>query len=360
MVRYRFDQFTLFPGRRLLLQDGQEVPLIPKYFDLLVLLIERRHEAVHRREIFERVWADSIVSDSALSQAIRTIRRALGDDSKEPRFIRTVSRHGYRFVFDDVVEEREESGAAVHGASTGEIERPERTVAAPDVVVFGAPLWVDAAMGGGLAGVVAGLVGGMVLTLAPGSTAPLALVPVLAVIGGSAGVVGGAGVGTGLWWLTRRAAAASLIRMVGGAALGGGVVGLSVQWLTRLGLLTVVGADVPIGGAVEGVVIGAAVGVGLATSVGATTLQRTWRVAAACGVAGVAVAAAGCVLVGGTLHAIAQATDGPRAMLAPLGQLLGESELGPRSRAIIACIECAVFGVGVQWRLGKWPMLRRG
>src|SRR5262249_16756110 len=82
-----------------------EQPLIPRYFDLLVFLVERRHEAVHRRDIFDNVWNDVVVSDSALSQAIRTIRRTLGDDSREPRFVRTVSRHGYRFVFPDVREE---------------------------------------------------------------------------------------------------------------------------------------------------------------------------------------------------------------------------------------------------------------
>src|SRR5262249_39348023 len=80
-------------------------PLIPRYFDLLVFLVDHRNEAVHRRDIFDRVWKDVVVSDSALSQAIRTIRRVLGDDSREPRFIRTVSRHGYRFVFADVAEE---------------------------------------------------------------------------------------------------------------------------------------------------------------------------------------------------------------------------------------------------------------
>src|SRR5439155_11445949 len=89
----------------LLVRAGREQPLIPRYFDLLVFLIERRHEAVHRRDIFDNVWKDVLVSDSALSQAIRTIRRTLGDDSREPRFIRTVSRHGYRFVFAEVVEE---------------------------------------------------------------------------------------------------------------------------------------------------------------------------------------------------------------------------------------------------------------
>src|SRR6187399_368092 len=95
----------LSPRRRLLLRNGQEQPLIPRYFDLLLFLIERRAEAVHRRDIFDRIWTDVIVSDSALSQAIRTIRSVLGDDSRAPRFVRTVSRHGYRFVFEDVAEE---------------------------------------------------------------------------------------------------------------------------------------------------------------------------------------------------------------------------------------------------------------
>ena len=103
MPLYRFANFSLSPRRRLLLRDGRELPLIPRYFDLLVFLIERRHEAVLRREIRSRVWNDVIVSDSALSQAIRTLRRALDDDPREPRFIRTVSRHGYQFVFTNVV-----------------------------------------------------------------------------------------------------------------------------------------------------------------------------------------------------------------------------------------------------------------
>ncbi|HEX6738419.1 MAG TPA: winged helix-turn-helix domain-containing protein, partial [Vicinamibacteria bacterium] len=104
-VRYRFAGFEVSPARRHLLREGREVPLIPRYFDLLVLLLERRHEAVHRRDIFDRVWSDVVVSDGALSQAVRNLRRALGDDSREPLFIRTVSRHGYRFTYPEVVEE---------------------------------------------------------------------------------------------------------------------------------------------------------------------------------------------------------------------------------------------------------------
>jgi DNA-binding winged helix-turn-helix (wHTH) protein len=106
--RYLFGEFTLSVARRVLLRSGQELPLIPRYFDLLVLLIERRNEAVHRREILDRVWNDVIVSDGALSQAVRILRRTLGDDSREPLFVRTIPRHGYRFVYPDVIEETDE------------------------------------------------------------------------------------------------------------------------------------------------------------------------------------------------------------------------------------------------------------
>jgi DNA-binding winged helix-turn-helix (wHTH) protein len=105
--RYRFGEFTLSRRQRQLFRNGRPLPLIPRYFDLLVLLIERRHTAVSRTEIFDRVWSDVVVSDGALSQAIRTLRRTLEDDSREPVFIRTVSRHGYSFQFKDVVEEPE-------------------------------------------------------------------------------------------------------------------------------------------------------------------------------------------------------------------------------------------------------------
>jgi DNA-binding winged helix-turn-helix (wHTH) protein len=106
-TRFRFGELTLSPSQRRLLRGSRELPLIPRYLDLLLLLVRRRQEAVHRQEIFDAVWSDVIVSDSALTQAIRTLRRTLGDDPREPRFIRTVSRHGYQFVFPEVVEEAE-------------------------------------------------------------------------------------------------------------------------------------------------------------------------------------------------------------------------------------------------------------
>ena len=131
MPRYRFNEFILSPRRRMLLRSGREQPLIPRYFDLLVYLIERRGEAVHRRDIFDRIWSDVIVSDSALSQAIRTIRRVLGDDSRESRFVRTVSRHGYQFVFADVVEEDDEGDWQVADATPADRVVPSPTALDP-------------------------------------------------------------------------------------------------------------------------------------------------------------------------------------------------------------------------------------
>ncbi len=104
-TRFCFAGFVLAPAERQLLRGGREVPLIPRYFDLLVLLVERRQRAVHRRDMLETVWNDVVVSDGAVSQAVRTLRRTLGDDGAEPSFIRTVPRFGYQFIHPGVTEE---------------------------------------------------------------------------------------------------------------------------------------------------------------------------------------------------------------------------------------------------------------
>jgi DNA-binding winged helix-turn-helix (wHTH) protein len=338
VIRYRFSEFTLSPQRRLLLREGREVPLIPRYFDLLVLLIERRHEAVHRREIFERVWTDATVSDSALSQAVRTIRRALGDDSREPRFIRTVSRHGYRFVVE-VIEEEEDIAPPVPLPSSTQTREDDAGLGQIPSDTRG---WAGASLGGAVAGIAAGGLGGLILAAAPGSVAPIAIAPVLAVIGGVCGGLGGAGIGAGLAVAEERARSHRTLAMIGAAALGGGLVGAAVQWLSRWALAALLGLDVNVGGGLEGVVIGAAAGSGYAVAPRSVLL-----IAGLCGFAGLALTLTGRPLVGGTIHAIADAADGSRATLAPLGRLIGEPDFGPVSRAILAFGEAALFGVGL-------------
>jgi DNA-binding winged helix-turn-helix (wHTH) protein len=333
LPRYHFQDFVLSPRRRLLLRDGKELSLIPRYFDLLVFLVERRHEAVHRRDIFERVWSDANVSDSALSQAIRTIRVVLDDDSKEPRFIRTVSRHGYQFVFSEIREEEEEDGATP-------TEIPAARVPA------GGVRWVDAAIGGGVAGLIAGAVGGVLLAIAPGSAASFAIVPVLAVIGAVCGAAGGAGVGAGISAADARWSSQRVLADLVGGAIGGGLVGTAAEFLGRWSLASLVDVRVDIGGSIEGLTIGAAAGLAIGLTASSTRLRAVVVTAALCGAAALVLTRFGLPLVGGTIHAIATGSGGSQAVLTPLGRLIGEPGFGPISRAIIGTGEAVVFGIG--------------
>lgn len=340
----------LSPRRRVLLRSGVEQPLIPRYFDLLVFLVERRHEAVHRRDILDRVWRDVNVSDSALSQAIRSIRVTLGDDSKEPRFIRTVSRHGYRFVFADVREDEEDDG-------TEAAAPPDLTAASNHLPPGEPPAWAAAALGGGISGVIAGAVGGVLLALAPGSTASFALVPVLALVGAGCGAAGGAGVGAGMSIADGMPGVQRVIALVIGGAFGGGAIGLAAEWLGRWSLSSLMGVHIDIGGGIEGVAIGAAaaLGYGIATTKvdGRRRVLIAGITAAFCGLAGLALAGAGRPLVGGTIHMIASGVTGSQAALTPLGRLVGEPDFGPVSRAIIGTGEAFVFGFGLALGLSR-------
>jgi DNA-binding winged helix-turn-helix (wHTH) protein len=123
---FHFAGFVVSRARRQLLRDGCAVPLIPRYFDLLLLLIERRGEAVHRRELLDAVWSDVVVSDNALNQAVRTLRRVLGDDPREPTFIRTATRHGYQFVYADVREVEELAPARSTAQAAASSADPDR------------------------------------------------------------------------------------------------------------------------------------------------------------------------------------------------------------------------------------------
>ncbi|MCC7184799.1 MAG: transcriptional regulator, partial [Acidobacteria bacterium] len=144
--------------------------------------------------------------------------------------------------------------------------------------------------------------------------------------------------------------------VVGAAAIGGGGIGVTVQWLTIWTLSALMGIDVAIGGGLEGIVIGAATGAGATLAERTDSRTRAALVMASlCGLAGLGLTLAGRPLVGGTIHSIAIAADGSRAILAPLGRLIGEPDFGPVSQAILAFGEAAVFGAGVALGLRRRP-----
>jgi DNA-binding winged helix-turn-helix (wHTH) protein len=95
---YEFGPFQLDPPERLLLCDGQPVPMPPKAFDLLVLLVERGGHLIEKDELLKTVWRGSIVEEGNLSVTVSFLRKALNDDRGLHKYIETVSKRGYRFV----------------------------------------------------------------------------------------------------------------------------------------------------------------------------------------------------------------------------------------------------------------------
>jgi DNA-binding winged helix-turn-helix (wHTH) protein len=99
-MRVVFEECEFDSGRRALLRHGADVPLSPKAFQLLELLLDRRPEAVAKSELLERLWPETFVSDASLHNVVAEIRAALGDAPRAARFIRTVPRYGYAFHGD--------------------------------------------------------------------------------------------------------------------------------------------------------------------------------------------------------------------------------------------------------------------
>ena len=95
---YTFGPFVLDPARRLLVRDGESIPLTPKAFDTLVILVERREQVMSKEELLQLLWPDVVVEESNLSQQISHLRKALDDEASEPRYIVTLPKRGYRFV----------------------------------------------------------------------------------------------------------------------------------------------------------------------------------------------------------------------------------------------------------------------
>ena len=98
VARLRFGEFELDEADARLTRDGQPVPLAPKPFAVLCALARKPDKLVTKNELLDAVWGHRFVTESVLKSAISEVRAALGDDPKQPRYIETVSRRGYRFV----------------------------------------------------------------------------------------------------------------------------------------------------------------------------------------------------------------------------------------------------------------------
>ena len=74
------------------------MPLPPKVFRLLEVLLENRPRALSKQELHDLIWPRTYVSDSSLARLAAELRRALGDDSRRPRYVRTAHGFGYAFA----------------------------------------------------------------------------------------------------------------------------------------------------------------------------------------------------------------------------------------------------------------------
>jgi len=117
---YRFGDFTVDTDQKILLRQGKPLPLTPKVFDTLLILIAKSGRIVEKEELMGRLWPDTFVEESNLTFNIQQLRKALNDDARHPRFIQTVARRGYRFIAP--VEERLDSSVATSQIASTRIE----------------------------------------------------------------------------------------------------------------------------------------------------------------------------------------------------------------------------------------------
>jgi DNA-binding winged helix-turn-helix (wHTH) protein/Tol biopolymer transport system component len=97
---FRFGEFTVDTDQKVLLRAGRPVPLTPKIFDTLLVLVQSSGRIVNKEELMNRLWPDSFVEETNLTSNIRQLRKSLGDNARKPTYIETVARRGYRFIAD--------------------------------------------------------------------------------------------------------------------------------------------------------------------------------------------------------------------------------------------------------------------
>jgi serine/threonine protein kinase len=95
---FRVGEWLVRPDLNLIERSGEERSLKPKVIEVLVYLAEHAGEVLHKDRLIQAVWPDAFVTDDVLKQAIFQLRKALGDDSKEARYIQTIAKRGYCLI----------------------------------------------------------------------------------------------------------------------------------------------------------------------------------------------------------------------------------------------------------------------
>ena len=356
--RYRFGEFVLDVADRQLWRGDTRIDLNARYLDALVLLIRESGTLVEKEQFFEEVWSDVVVSDSALTQCIKQIRKQLGDDASNPRYIKTVSGHGYRFIgeAEPVASGGIDSDAPPQPTGTGGSQFGTVGSRSDDERLWRESLSEVGAgtLGGAIAGLIGGLFYGYGLASPEGGVGTLSTLLVLVSLNVLAGLTGGVGVSAGLAGAGVAARSVPKMRVlcrVVGAALGGLFVGTSAK-LLGLDAFNLLFGRAPAGitGGPEGAVLGAALALGAHSGARLGDWfdnAAHWPVVAGAGLSGAMAGAliplAGGHLMGGSLALLAQSFPGSRLRLDRFGLLFGESDFGPATEVVLGSVEGLLF-----------------
>jgi DNA-binding winged helix-turn-helix (wHTH) protein len=129
LARLRFDRFELDEAEARLTRAGEAIALAPKPFAVLCALARTPGRLVTKNALLDLVWGHRFVTESVLKSAISEVRSALGDDPRQPRYIETVSRRGYRFIAAPA-DAWSPSAPAVERTGAGAREHPALTALA--------------------------------------------------------------------------------------------------------------------------------------------------------------------------------------------------------------------------------------
>ena len=348
-----FGGFRLEPGERRLTRGGAVMDISGRYLDALHLLASAPGELVTKDRFMAEVWRGIPVTDEALTQCIRSLRKALGDEAGKPRFIETVPRYGYRFIAEVRVERSATATAGYYrSAETPLISREQENVPeAPylkgdssfKLMTARSSLLLMAATGlagGAAAGLIGGICYGLIAaTEPPPGAGAISILLVMTCVCLLIGMIGGLAVASGSA-LGRLLSPCRLFPVMAGGAAGGMVVG-ALGRLIGLDAFSLLVGSRPLAttGGSEGLLIGAIAGAGLWLA------ERDPRgspamLAAKGGLlgagAGLLVTLGGGKMMAGSLAGLAAVHPD-----APLGHLL--SELSPALLLATGAMEGAIF-----------------
>ena len=336
-----FGPFRLDLADRRLSRGEELVELNTRYMDVLILLLESKGTLVGKDRFMDEVWRGVPVTDEALTQAIRTLRRTLGDSASAPRFIETVPKHGYRFIAPvEAVDER-----------TAGPDNPEGPVSRSSFLRIVLAGIGGAAVAGLIVGLLYGFIGAARLPEMQGGGALSMMLVLVIVTMLSAGIAGG-GIAAGLA-ASKFIIPARWYWAVAGGALGGMLMGAFANLLGSDAFRLLFGRDVgPFSGAIEGLVLGGAVGLSLLWM--HQNVRKSMIMAAMLGIGtGLAIGLLDGRMMAGSLQELASAFPASQIRLDAFGRFVGEQGLGRFGRTVTGALEGAVFLAAMTWALRR-------